>query len=192
VTHTTDDLVHRLRAALERRAPATLTDAQAHRAAVAVIVTAGPDPAMLFVKRRERTGDPWSGHVAFPGGFAEPSDGSPMRTAIRETVEETGLTLGPESLLGTLDDVYPRSALLPKVIVTPVAFSVPAPAPVTAREEIAAVMWFPVAQVFAPENRRPLEIPLPSGSRVFESIVIGGVTIWGLTERILAQLLPFI
>ena len=163
-------------------------DAQAHRAAVAVIVTAEPEPAMLFVKRREREDDPWSGHVAFPGGFAEPGEGLAVRTAIRETLEETGLALDANGqLLGTLDDVYPRSILLPRVIVTPVAFSLPAREPVSPREEIAAVMWLPVARVFDPGNRRPLEINLPTGSRTFESIVIGDVTIWGLTERILAQ-----
>ena len=160
---------------------------------MAVIITMEPEPAMLFVRRRERQGDPWSGHVAFPGGYAEPSDGSAVRTAIRETFEETGLSLdSPARLLGTLDDVYPRSAVLPKVIVTPVAFGLPTREPVTAKEEIAAVMWIPVPQLYAPDHRRPLEIRLPTGIRTFESIVIGDVTIWGLTERILAQLQPLI
>ena len=193
MTIPTRDIARRLRAALERRAPATLTDAQAHRAAVAVIVTDEGQPALLFIRRRERAGDPWSGHVAFPGGYAEPSDASPVATAVRETWEETGLSLDPETqLLGTLDDVYPRSAVLPKVIVTPVVFAVPAREPVTPKEEIVAATWVPTDQVFDPGNRHPLEIPLPTGTRTFDSIVVGDLTIWGLTERILAQVRPIL
>ena len=188
MTVITPDFAQRLRQALQRRAAATITDAQAQRAAVAVIVTAEAEPAMLFVRRQERIGDPWSGHVAFPGGYAEPTDGSAAATAVRETEEETGLVLSPSEALGTLDDVYPRSVHLPKVVVTPVAFCVSMRRPVAPRAEIAATTWLPLAEVFSAGNRRPLELVLPSGRQAFESIVVGEFIIWGLTERILSQI----
>jgi hypothetical protein len=69
---------------------------------------------------RRVPGDPWSGHVAFPGGRAEPGDASPWHTAARETWEETGLDLlAAGRLLGTLDELYPRTPVLPPVVVRP-------------------------------------------------------------------------
>jgi len=160
----------------------------AQRAAVAVVVTADAEPAMLFVKRSEREGDPWSGHAAFPGGFASVTDASLTETAQRETEEETGLPLARVgSLLGLLDDVFPRSAFLPRVIVTPCAFSIPEPLPVRPTAEIDRALWVPVAELLDPANRHPFTLDLPTGRREFESIHVGGIVIWGLTERVLSQ-----
>ena len=193
MTPLTTDFVPRLRAALARRTAATLADAEAQRAAVAVVVAGAADPAMLFVKRREREGDPWSGHVAFPGGFSSPGDASPAVTAARETEEETGLALSRlGEQIGVLDDVYPRSRLLPKVIVTPVVFVVPDRLPVTASDEVERAFWLPVADLYASENRRPLVLELPTGRQEFDSIVLDGHTIWGLTERVLSQIATII
>ena len=68
----------------------------ARRAAVALVLR-GPGDAsgdgaegpieLLFVKRAEWEGDPWSGHVAFPGGRHEPQDETLWDTAARETHE---------------------------------------------------------------------------------------------------------
>jgi hypothetical protein len=42
-------------------------------AAVAIILTPQPD-SILFIRRADRSGDPWSGHMALPGGRRDPSD----------------------------------------------------------------------------------------------------------------------
>lgn len=47
---------------------------------------------LLYIKRWERQGDPWSGNVAFPGGKSEKNE-SDYETAIRETREEINLDL---------------------------------------------------------------------------------------------------
>ncbi len=161
----------------------------AQRAAVAVIITEEPDPALLFVRRRERAGDPWSGHVAFPGGFAARTDASAAATAVRETEEETGLELTARGeRLGELDDVAPRSVYLPRITVTPVVFVVPARLPVAIGPEVAGAAWLPAREVYDPSNRRVFRVDLPSGSKEFDSIEVGGMVIWGLTERVLAQI----
>lgn len=168
-------------------------DASAQPAAVAVIVTDGADPLILLVRRRERAGDPWSGHVAFPGGFAAATDASSEVTAARETEEETGLPLGRVgTVVGRLDDVAPRSVFLPRITVTPVVFAVAGPLPVFAGPEVAECAWLETAELFDPANREPLEIPLPTGRRSFDSIRVRDFTIWGLTERILAQIPPLL
>jgi 8-oxo-dGTP pyrophosphatase MutT (NUDIX family) len=188
VTGITSEYADRLRAVLGRRAPATVDAVDARHASVAVVVTSEAEPALLFVKRQERIGDPWSGHMAFPGGFQSAGE-TPIETAQREAEEETGLPLARTgTCVGSLDDVFPRSVHLPRVIVTPVVFVVEGRPVVEALAEVDQAVWLPAAAVFAPANRRPLELDLPLGRQTFDSIVVGPFTIWGLTERVLAQL----
>ena len=182
------DFAHRLRSALNARTPATIDEPEARRAAVAVVISLDANPSLLFVKREEREADPWSGHAAFPGGFRNSPGERPDETARRETEEETGLRLDPSELVSTLDDVYPRSVLLPKVVVTPCVYMIPSPRDVRAVGEIAQALWIPVAEVFDEVNRKPYQLVLPTGNRDFDSIHAGGLVIWGLTERILGQI----
>lgn len=193
MTHYASDLIGRLRSTLERRVPATLADEGAQRAAVAIVVTAEAEPALLLVKRQERAGDPWSGHAAFPGGFCSVADRDMAATAERETEEETGLSLARVGeRLGQLDDVYPRSLHLPKVIVTPCVFAVSGRLPVAPTPEVERALWVPYSQLVAAENRRPFALELPGGRREFESIHVESLMIWGLTERIIGQLVTLI
>jgi 8-oxo-dGTP pyrophosphatase MutT (NUDIX family) len=188
VTIITRDYPEHLRRVLERRTRATVAEADVRHAAVAVVVTREAEPAFLFVRRQERDGDPWSGHMAFPGGFQAPGESATV-AAMRETEEETGLPLGGLGApLGYLDDVFPRSTHLPRVVVTPVVFAVQGRPPVAACSEVDLAVWLPASEVFAKANRRPLVLDLPIGQYTFDSIVVQGLTIWGLTERILSQL----
>lgn len=189
VTGPLRDLPDRLRGALAGRVPVALEDEAARHAAVAIVLSVEAEPAILFVKRLEREADPWSGHAAFPGGFRAHPGESPPETAQRETEEETGLALGTAgTLVGRLDDVYPRSVHLPKVVVTPCVFTVPGRLAVRAVGEIDRAIWVPANEVFSLANRHPFELALPTETRQFESIHAGGLVIWGLTERILQQI----
>jgi len=64
------------------------------------------DLELLFMQRAEHPKDPWSGHIAFPGGAVEPEDSHTLDTAIRETHEELGFLLSTESWLGSMSPVY--------------------------------------------------------------------------------------
>ena len=102
-----DPQVARLEASLKARAPREENDPAARPAAVAILLRLGPsrEPEVFFIQRAEYEGDPWSGHIAFPGGRAEPDDESLMHTAMRETYEETGFDLEIRSeMIGILDD----------------------------------------------------------------------------------------
>ena len=180
--------VARLQQSIAGRNPAAIEEIEARRAAVAIIATRDGEPSLLFIKRQERDTDPWSGHVAFPGGFRSDPGELPADTARRETFEETGLDLSRTGEpLGLLDDIYPRSVRLPKVVVTPCVFAVPGRLPVAAGGEVDQVLWLPVREIFDPANRKPYLLTLPDGDRTFDSIHVGGLTVWGLTERILQQ-----
>ena len=76
------------------------------RAAVAVVL--GPTPEglqLLFIERAQHPDDPWSGHIAFPGGRIEADDPSPRAAAERETLEEVGLDLSNAEYWGRVDDL---------------------------------------------------------------------------------------
>lgn len=91
----------------------TLTNGR--RAALAAVFRRGPsgEEEVLFIKRATNPTDPWSGHVALPGGRAEEADrGEDEVTAARETHEEVGIDLldGSWSRLGRITDdrvIYP-------------------------------------------------------------------------------------
>jgi 8-oxo-dGTP pyrophosphatase MutT (NUDIX family) len=156
---------------------------------VAALITAGPEPAILFIKRKERAGDAWSGQMALPGGFSSPADDSLETTARREMEEETGIVLAEAAvLLGALDDVSPRTPYLPPLVVTPFVFLVPRELAAQAGPEVEAAVWLKVRDLFDPGLRKPLRLSFPGEVREFESIVVGSYTIWGLTERVLQQL----
>ena len=57
---------------------------------------------VLFIERAMRADDPWSGHMAFPGGRLEGGDDSARTAACRETREEVGLELSRAEYLGHL------------------------------------------------------------------------------------------
>jgi len=78
---------------------------EAH-ASVAIVFREGPESIeVLLIERAEREGDPWSGHMAFPGGRLEDHDDSSRSTARRETFEEVGIELASAEYLGRLDDI---------------------------------------------------------------------------------------
>src|ERR1700680_3050243 len=91
---------------------AALIDPAVPRAAVALVLRQGARGLeILLIKRAEHMDDPWSGHVALPGGREEPADASLQETAVRETLEETGIDLARDGeVLGALDDLRPTTA----------------------------------------------------------------------------------
>lgn len=161
-------------------------------ASATVRVPAG-GPELLLVRRAEYPGDPWSGHVALPGGRAEPDDPSAWATAVRETWEETGIDLvAAGRLLGELDEIHPRTPTLPPIVVRPHVAAVAHDGPLALSAELAAAFWVPLAHFAAPGVRAvrmvrvrgvPLEVP---------SYAVGADVVWGMTERILGQFLELV
>ena len=179
-------LALRLGRALEGRQPKRAVRVGARRAAVAVVVSDEADPAFAFIRRQERAGDPWSGQMAFPGGFRGSADEPLAVTASRETREETGLDLDAHgTLLGVLDELSPRTSVLPPLIVTPHVYVVSSRLALVPGDEAEEALWLAVQDLFGPANQCRFTLALPRGTREFPAIRIGDRIIWGLTERIL-------
>jgi 8-oxo-dGTP pyrophosphatase MutT (NUDIX family) len=191
-----EDVIVQLRARLEsRRAVEEPDEAGVRKAAVALIFRAGEDgsPELLFIKRADYAGDPWSGQIAFPGGRAESGDCSLEETATRETREETGIDLAHEGLIiGVLDDLRPRTVRLPPVVVRPFVAVLERDAPLELSPEVALAFWVPFGRLRARESWQQDTVfarGVQINARVFRH---HDHVIWGMTERILAQLLELL
>lgn len=180
-----------VRAALQQRsARAAAAPPGVPRAAVALVLRVGVDGLeILLIKRAERADDPWSGHVALPGGREEATDGSLEATAIRETREEIGLDLlEVGEILGALDDLAPRSA--PRaIVVRPFVAVLKAEAPLVLSDEVAAAFWVPLATLTARDAVTESTVRVGGADRRVTSFLHGEYVVWGMTERILRQLL---
>lgn len=145
----------------------------------------GDDVDLLLLRRATHATDPWSGHVGLPGGRAEPGDASLLETARRETREETALDLANVPLIGTLDELRPRSPVLPPVIVRPFVFIVTERPALTPSEEVAELFWAPLVTLFDPARTVRTEVDARGSMRTVDAIECDGRIIWGMTERIL-------
>jgi 8-oxo-dGTP pyrophosphatase MutT (NUDIX family) len=114
---------------------------------------------LLFIRRAEHERDPWSGHVGFPGGRAEPGDASFEGTAVRETLEETGLDLaGDGERLGALDEVKALARGRPvDLAIAPFVFRLRHRLDGAPSHEVVSLHWLPLARLLAPETRSTLQ-----------------------------------
>lgn len=164
-------------------------DPPVREAAVALALTPfGDDAAVMLVRRAVHESDPWSAHVALPGGRSEPGDESLLHTAIRETLEETGLDLTAATLLGTLSEIRPRSPNLPPIIVRPYVFLAGDRGTLVMSDEIAEIFWAPLSVLFSKERMLRTQVEARGMQISVDAIDFEGRIIWGMTERILRSL----
>ena len=158
-------------------------------AAVALILRASTDLEVLLIKRAESERDPWSGHVALPGGRRDAQDANLAQTAIRETSEETGVELSSSGwFLGRLARVLPSSPRLPPITITPYVFGVPEHVEAVADSaEVDHVLWVTLSVLLDPKTRGTTTVQLREGPADFPCYEVDGHAIWGLTFRILSE-----
>lgn len=158
------------------------------RAAVALVF--GPDDRLLFIQRAEREGDPWSGHMAFPGGRQQAGDGGPRQAAERETFEEVGLDLAPARFLGALPlQMSPIRDPQQEFGVFPFVYRVGAwPSFVPDPREVAAIHLLDAERLVAGEGRGQFRYQGHGYDLELPCVRLGGAFIWGMTLRMLDQL----
>jgi 8-oxo-dGTP pyrophosphatase MutT (NUDIX family) len=158
------------------------------RAAVAAVVHDDPEgPRVLLMKRIDREGDPWSGHISLPGGGFHPSDGDLLATSIRETSEELGLDLHATRYVGPLPVLQPLTAGPQGIEVTPFVFVTPIELATTPGPEALSAFWLPLE--LAAAGTYDSTFTYPGTERTFPSWSYEGFTIWGMTWRIIGDLL---
>lgn len=171
--------------------------AGATRAAVALVFRDDSDGAgleLLFIRRAEHEKDPWSGHIGFPGGRAEAGDASPEATAVRETLEETGLDLARDGEpLGPLDDVQALArGRRVDLVIAPRAFRLRDRLGGAPSAEVVSLHWLPLVRLLAPETRSTLEYHREGTTLELPCLRIDGLVIWGLTYRMFEGLVSIL
>ncbi|HZT58369.1 MAG TPA: CoA pyrophosphatase [Pyrinomonadaceae bacterium] len=181
-----------------------VADSKLRIAAVALVLRRRLSEAeLLIIKRSVSERDHWSGHLALPGGRAEPEDASLSATAVRETFEEVGINLGAGgAVLGRLATVTPQSRLAPPVSVTPFVAVAPAEYHVLGdgeaskelalSDEVAAAFWVPVSELRTGGRSDKFRMVFAGVEREWPAYPSAHGPIWGLTERILTEFLSLI
>lgn len=171
------------------------------RAAVAVVLRPGivaldaaidlglAAPELLFIRRAERSGDPWSGHIAFPGGRVEPRDEHIRRAAERETVEEVGLILEESDYVGRLDDLTGRSE---SVRVSAFCYVVERPTTLVLNHEVRDAFWVPIDRLV--DSAHHLTVPHRYADEVYSFPAVrvlegDAPVLWGMTYRFVEHFL---
>ena len=180
-----------IRKALEGHRP-RLRPAGRQAAVALVLRGGGAGPEILFIERAEHPEDPWSGHMAFPGGRVDPGDPSPRSAAERETAEEVGLDLAQAEVLGRLDDLEGRHAGRPAgLVISAFVYHVADPPRLRPNQEVREALWVPVRQVLDPARHVDFRFPrYPRSMPAFPGIVVGDPerhVVWGLTYRFLER-----
>jgi 8-oxo-dGTP pyrophosphatase MutT (NUDIX family) len=183
--------IDEVRAALAHHRP--ITRSAPARAAVAMVLR--PDASacgeVLLIERARKAGDPWSGHMAFPGGRQDPEDDSPRVTAERETLEEVGMDLAPAELLGQLDDLEGRHAGRPAgLVISAFVYHLPEAPRLVPNEEVETAFWVPLAELLAPARHVDYRFRHELGAFTMPGIRVGAAephVVWGLTYRFLER-----
>ena len=171
------------------RTPYRVTEAAGYvYASVAVIIN--DDQEILFIKRPESPNDPYSGHIAFPGGKNKKEDESLLYTAIREVNEEVGIDLNRDArIIGELDQLKPLNPEGPNYIVTPFLAILETQIVPVINEEVEDYIWIPLPHFLDNSNMR-IRIKERAGQTVEDFVYeYENFIIWGMTGRIITSLI---
>lgn len=143
------------------------------RAAVAIIHNG---EGTLLIKRKEFPGDPWSGHIAFPGGHVRDNE-SLEQGLLREVREEVGLSLNESQISGRMEPFHPFRA--PQLSVYPMIIDA---------DSLGTAGKGPEVEDFRIVNLKVyVEIKHPENG--FPALNYNGWIVWGLTYRIIKKYL---
>jgi 8-oxo-dGTP pyrophosphatase MutT (NUDIX family) len=167
-------------------------DPPPRRAAVAIVLRGlTVEPQLLLMRRAEHPEDPWSGQISFPGGGHDVGDTDLLATAVRETHEEVGIDLTTSArLLCRLNTVQAmaRGRRL-DMDITPFVFGLQGEPSLVPNEETAEAFWIPLAPLATGELQIEYDYEHAGVVMKLPAWRYEGHVIWGLTHRMIAQLL---
>jgi len=159
-----------------------VSEEQGENAAVALLLKImDKDLRILFVKRAENPFDPWSGQIALPGGKRDAEDQSLKQTVVRETLEETNINLLDRCrFLGVMETH--RSTSRPEMKILPFVVLLEHEPSIKLNEELEDFFWISPEELVRHRGTAKLKYG------EFPAYLVGNIVIWGLTYRILGDL----
>lgn len=156
-------------------------------AAVLLMIFQREGESYVVLTRRTDSVAHHKGQISLPGGTWEPSDGTLLQTALRETEEELGIQPDTVEILGQLADVPTN---VTNFTITPFVARLAAPPTYRpATEEVAEVIEVPFSSLNDPSLFSEAEKTGPEGTHRVYFFQHGDHIIWGATARILKQFL---
>ena len=178
-----------LRRASERDNGAA-ADAAVSRASVCVLVAgASQTPVICLVRRAKWPDDPWSEHIALPGGSRTGNE-TPAETVRREVREEVGVSIADLEELTALPQLRIRLAgrertMLLDSFVYRVMGAMPA---LRCSPEIHSAFWVPATDLWNPANLDYLALGDQGDTLVYPAVRLPQGTVFGITLRVLMLL----
>jgi len=180
-----------LQAALERDVThdGPLSTAPRHASVCILVAEAAPTPHICFIRRAQWDGDPWSEHIAFPGGSRH-DDETAEQTVRREVCEEVGVSIGEEAELVQLPQLRIRLAGKERLLLLDsfVCHLPGAPPLLQCGHEVASAFWTPVSELWNTHNLDHLVLGDQGDVLVYPAIRLPQGTVFGITLRVLTLL----
>lgn len=160
-----------------------------HAAVCAVIAGPPSAPSMCFIRRAKWAGDPWSEHIALPGGSRN-GDERPEETVRREVAEEIGLALSGDAELLQLPQLRIRLAGRERLLLLDpfVHYLGDALPELRCGPEVESAFWTPVAELWNALNLDYLALADPPETLIYPALRIPEGMIFGITLRVLTLL----
>jgi 8-oxo-dGTP pyrophosphatase MutT (NUDIX family) len=155
------------------------------RASVALILReVGDDLEALFIRRADHDGDPWSGHLAFPGGRIDPEDADARAAAERETREELSFDLEGVPCLGRISDVLGNAE---SIRVSAYVYGVKGDPVLTPNYEIREAFWVSLSLCADPDRQAEREFKYLDNAMVLPTLRLledeRAPVLWGITYK---------
>src|SRR5688572_1082132 len=181
-----------LRAHRKRTVP---IESHMRKAAVAAVFREAPELELLFIRRAEHPLDPWSGHMAFPGGRVDATDSGPLGAVVRETKEEVALDLDRQGhLVGELSHVPAIAHGRPvPMVIFPFVFELKGEATLNPDlSEVQEAIWVPFSFLLDEQNRGAIEKRIAGVPMKLPAYRLDGRIIWGLTLKMIDELMDLV
>jgi len=156
------------------------------QAAVALIeVNSSEERFVLILRRAFHPADPWSGHLAFPGGRKDAKDSDLLATCLREVKEECGLALSPSDLVEKLPIAIAGRSHGKPLTVQPWKFQLREfPSLILEEKEIQSAFWVPYANFTRKESHVDFQV-MPGLIR--PAFLVENIPLWGFTYGVLCE-----
>jgi len=137
--------------------------------------------ACALFTRRPMTLRTHAGQISFPGGARDPSDATPLHTALRETHEELGIPPDRVEVLGMLDEI----PTITEYRITPFVGVIPPDFKYVPSSEVEEVIEVPLVHLLDPATHRTEQWQVGGQEHDVYFYDYGHHHIWGATARIL-------